>query len=278
MARLAGYGGNVYIGDQVVENCDDIWDEFSDVDVTPTADTTDYKEGVASAKFVQAAPLAVGDVMGAEVVALPTLASYSMLFCWAKSSVSTTALGDYEIGLDNHAWPANSPEVLCDIPILTLNVWKFCMCPVSSGSFAAATLPISVQVRLVANDPGAATLWLDHILAARQVAGIRAWSMDVAASVMDTSAYSDGQNKVFTVTTKEWSGSFEGFKDGAPIAIGTHLGIELMEKEETLPTPSTAAWRGHIIITNLRPTSSVDGLVGYTYDFQGVHALEWPTT
>ena len=30
MARLAGHGGNVYIGDRVIDNCDDIWDEFGD--------------------------------------------------------------------------------------------------------------------------------------------------------------------------------------------------------------------------------------------------------
>lgn len=278
MARLAGFGGNVFVGAQVVENCEDAWDEHVDADVVVVLDTADYKVGSASNRFEQADLLAVGDVLATEVVALPTLASYSALFCWAKSSVNTIAADDYRIQLDNHAWPANTPEVQCSLPILVANVWKFCICVVAAGSFAATTLPISVGLKLIANDPGIANMWLDHIVAAKQVAGIRAWSMDVVASIMDTSAYSDGQDKVFTVTTKEWSGSFDGFKDGPPLAIGTVVGLELMEAATVLPIVPTASWRGAAIITNLRPTSSVDGIVGYAYDFQGIHALEWPTT
>ncbi len=277
MARIPGYGGNVYIGDVVVEDCEDIWDEFSDGDVTPTADTTDYKVGSASAKFVMAAPLAVGDILGSEVIAPGTLAAQQVLFCWSKCSVGTTALDDFRIQIDNHAMSV-SPEVECSLPILGINIWKFCFCPVVTGAFTAATLPISVSLELIANDPGAGTIWLDHILAGRQIVGIRAWSLDVVANVQDTSAYSDGQDKVFMVTQKEWSGSFDGFKDGPPLAIGNHVAIELMEAEVALPGPSTAAWRGQVVITNVRPASSVDGIVTYAYDFQGIHALEWPTT
>lgn len=271
MSRIAGYGGNVFVGSQVVEDCEDVWNEFVDADVTCTLDNTDYKVGSGSAKFVQAAGLAAGDIMASEVIALPTLATYTHLLCWAKSSVNVIS-GTYRLLLDNHALCV-SPEVEVDLPALTANVWKFCQCVVAAGAFAAATLPISVAVKLQANDPGAATLWLDAIDAARQVAGIRAWSLDVVASVVDTTAFSDGQNKVFTVTTKEWSGSFDGFKDGAPLAIGTVVGLELRES-----VTGTQMWRGSAIITNVRPTASVDGIVGYAYDYQGIHALEWPTT
>lgn len=276
MARLAGYGGNVFVGAQIVEDCEDAWDEQVIPNVTATADTTDYKVGSASAKFACAAIFALG-IVGSEIVALPTLASYSVLFCWAKSSVNTIAVDDYRIGLDNQALYAN-PEVECSLPILVANVWKFCICPVVAGSFAAATLPISVGLELIANDPGLCDVWIDHVVAARQVVGIRGWNMDVAANVQDSTGYSDGQNKVFTVTTKQWSGTFEGFKDGAPLPIGTVVGLELMEAATVLPIVPTASWRGSAIITNLAPASSVDGLVTYNYSFQGIHALEWPTT
>ena len=278
MARLAGYGGNVYAGQLVIEDCEDAWDEYVDGDVTVVLDTDIYRVGNASVRFEQAAPLAVTDVMAAEVIAPGTLAAYTVLFCWARHSTGTTALDDYRIGLDNDAWAADTPEVEVSLPILVANVWKFCWCPVVTGSFAAATLPISIQVSLQANDPGVCNLWLDHIVAGVQVIGIREWSMDVVASVQDTTGYSDGQAKVFTVTTTEWSGSFSGFKDGPPLAIGQHIALELMEAEVALPGPSTSAWRGEAIITNMRPTSSVDGIVQYAYDFQGVYTLEWPTT
>jgi len=272
MARLVGYGGNVFVGSLVVEDCEDIWNEFSDADVTPTADTLDYKVGSASAKFVQAAGLGNGDILGSEVIALGTLAAYTILFCWAKSSVNINTADDYRILIDNDALAA-TPEVQCSLPVLVANVWKFCQCPVVAGLFTNSTLPISIAIQLFANDPGAATLWLDHIVAAAQVAGIRAWSLDVAANVEDSTSYSDGQDKVFTVTQMEWSGSFDGFKDGAPLAIGTVVALELRES-----STATQQWRGSAIITNLRPAVTVDGLVMYSYDFRGIHALEWPTT
>lgn len=277
MARVSGYGGNIFVGSQVVHNMDVAWTEQVDVDVTLTLDNTDYKVGTGSNKMVQAAGLAVNDILASEVIALGTLASYTVGYCWAKSSVNTTAVDDYRILIDNQAMCAN-PEVQLSLPILTANVWKFCILPVAAGSFGAATLPISVGVVLIANDPGAATLWIDEISVAKEVVGIREWSLDIEAAVQDSSAFSDGQDKVFTVTTKSWGGSFNGFKDGPPLAIGTVVAIDLMEVETVLPIVPTASWRGSAIITNLSPASSVDGLVTYNYSFQGIHALEWPTT
>ena len=151
--------------------------------------------------------------------------------------------------------------------------------PLVAGTWVNATLPISIGLERMANDPAAnVSVWLDHIVIGTEVVGIREWSIDVVASVQDTSGYSDGQAKVFIVTTTEWSGSFSGFKDGPPLAIGTHVALELMEAEVALPGPSTAAWRGEAVITNLRPASAIDGVVQYAYDFQGIYTLEWPTT
>jgi len=277
MARVAGYGGNIFVGTQVVQNMDVAWTEQVDVDVTLTLDNTDYKVGTGSNKMVQAAGLAVGDIMASEVIALATLASYTVGYGWFKSSVNIATADDYRVLIDNDALCA-TPEVQLSVPILVANVWKFCILVVATGSFAAATLPKSVGVELHANDPGAATMWVDELSVAKEVVGIREWNLDVAAGVQDSSAFSDGQNKVFTVTQKEWSGSFNGFKDGPPLAIGTVVAIELMEAATVLPIVPTASWRGSAIITNLRPANSVDGLVTYNYDFQGIHALEWPTT
>lgn len=277
MARIAGYGGNLFVGAQVVHNMDVAWTEQVDANVTLTLDTTDYKVGTGSNKMVQAVGLIPNDIMASEVIALATLATYTVGYCWAKSSVNIAIADTYRILIDNQAMCAN-PEVQLELPVLVANVWKFCICPVALGSFAAATLPISVGIELEANDPGPATLWIDEIVVAKEIVGIREWNLDVSAGVQDSSAFSDGQDKVFTVTMKEWSGSFNGFKDGPPLAIGTVVAIELMEVMTTLPVVPTASWRGSAIITNLRPANSVDGLVMYSYDFQGIHALEWPTT
>ena len=271
MTRLAGYGGNVFAGSQVVEDCDDAWNEQVDVDVTLTLDTTDYMVGTGSNKMVQAGALAIGDIMASEVIGALDISGFELLTCWAKSTV-TVPSGTYRILVDNHAMCA-SPECQFDLPALTTNVWKFCRAFVSAGAIAAATAVISVGMELQANDPGAATLHIDAIDAAKAVVGIREWTLDVGASIQDTSSFSDGQAKVFTVTSKQWSGSFSGFKDGPPLQIGTVMGLELQESS----TP-TQMWRGSGIITNIGPAVSVDGIVTYAYDFQGIHALEWPTT
>ena len=272
MARIAGYGGNIIVGIQVIETMDVAWTEQVDGDVTLTLDNTDYKVGTGSNRMVQAAGLAVGDILASEVVALPTMAALTVGFAWLKSSVNITTLDDYRILLDQHALCA-SPDCELSVPILVANEWKFCRLEVVSGFFAALTAVISVGLELNANDPGAATIWLDEISAGAEVIGIREWSLDVAAAVVDSSGFSDGQAKVFSVTQTQWSGSFNGFKDGAPLEVGTVLAIELQES-----STSTQMWRGSAIITNCRPANSVDGLVMYSYDFQGIHGLEWPTT
>ncbi len=278
MARLAGYGGNVYVSTLVAEDCEDTWDEQVIGNVTDVSDIVDYKVGNASARFDILLAFGVG-LIGSEVlIGLGTLAAYTALWCWAKSTVNTVAVDDYRIEFDNVAL-CGAPQAEFSLPILTANVWKFCFLPLVAGTWGAANLPISIGLERMANDPGAdVSVWLDHIVAGTEVVAIREWSIDVVAGVVDSSGFSDGQDKVFTVTQKEWSGSFSGFKDGAPLAIGTPIAIELMEAEVALPGPSTAAWRGQATITNLRPASSIDGVVQYSYDFQGSYALEWPTT
>ena len=61
------------------------------------------------------------------------------------------------------------------------------------------------------------------VLAPGIIAGVREWSIDYAAAATDSSGFDGGQPKEFIVGQTEWSGSFSGFKDGAPLAIGTTL-------------------------------------------------------
>jgi len=104
------------------------------------------------------------------------------------------------------------------------------------------------------------------------IVGIREWSIDYVAAALDSSGFDGGQDKAFTIGQREWSGSFSGFKDGAPLAIGTVLAAEFQES-----ATGTQKWTGNIYITNIAPASSVDGLVLYNYSFQGTGALTVPT-
>lgn len=104
------------------------------------------------------------------------------------------------------------------------------------------------------------------------IAGVREWSIDYTADALDSSGFDGGQNKTFIVGQKQWSGSFNGFKDGAPLAIGTVLAAEFKES-----ATATQKWTGNIYITNIAPAAAVDGIVTYNYSFQGSGALTVPT-
>jgi len=78
------------------------------------------------------------------------------------------------------------------------------------------------------------------------IVGIREWSIDYAAAALDSSGYDGGQAKTFLPGQTEWSGSFNGFKDGAPLAIGTVLAAEFRES-----ATATQKWTGNIYITGI---------------------------
>ena len=267
MARLAGYGGAVYVGSQEVESCEDAWNEQAGTGVTATADTTDYKVGSASAKFVLTAGALV-EITASEVVSSMDLSSYAELLFWVKCSIGLTA-GDFQILLDEHALCASPSETL-NIPALTADTWKFC-----KVAFAGATgdrdAIISVGLKQ-AVDKGALSIWLDDIRASKTVAGIKSWTMYYVKEIQETTSFADSGHKTFIPTVDAWSGSFEGFKDGAPLTIGSVVGLELRES-----ATATQQWRGSAILTGIHPASSVDGLVVYSYDFQGTHAVELAT-
>ena len=268
MGRLAGYGGSVYVGVQTIEDCEDIWNEYVDADVTASLDTTDYKVGSGSAKFVcPAVGLANGDIIASEVVTSMDLTACNAVLFWAKSSVNITTAGDLQLLIDEDVLCA-SPLAL-NVPVLVANTWKFCK---ATADFTGYNATISVGLKLTANDPGAFNLWVDHIQAAKAIAGIKSWKLDYTFDVLDVTGFDSGGSRVFVPTLKGWAGSFEGFKDGAPLTIGTVVGLELQES-----STATQQYRGSAIITGLHPSTSVDGLAVVSYDFQGTHGLEIPT-
>lgn len=112
------------------------------------------------------------------------------------------------------------------------------------------------------------------LLAPGIIAGIREWSIDYAVAALDASGFDSNQDKDFWPGQREWSGSFNGFKDGAPLAVGTLLAAEFQESGV-----GTQKWTGNIYITNIGASAAVDGLVTYNYSFQGTGVFTaLPTT
>jgi len=113
----------------------------------------------------------------------------------------------------------------------------------------------------------------DVYVASAQVAGIKEWSIDDANNALESSGYDGGQDKTFIPGQNQWSGSFNGYKDGAPLAKGAVVALSLREVDGT----ATTYWTGNCIITGRSGGSSVDGIVTYNYSFQGTGALTAPT-
>ncbi len=99
------------------------------------------------------------------------------------------------------------------------------------------------------------------------VAGIKAWSADYTIEVLESTDFADAGVKAYILGGKGWSGSFDGFKDGVPLALAT--GTVALSLNESV----TSTWTGNAFITGVHPNVSFDGIVTYSYDFQGTGAF-----
>ena len=100
--------------------------------------------------------------------------------------------------------------------------------------------------------------------------GIKSWSLDYTVAMLDTTDFADAGVKTFIPGCTEWSGSFEGYKDGTPVALTTGASILLkLYETQTL----NEFWTGQAFITAVHVTVDFDGIVSYSYDFQGTDDL-----
>jgi len=102
------------------------------------------------------------------------------------------------------------------------------------------------------------------------VAGIKSWTLDYTVDSLDTTDFAAAGVKKNIVGCSGWSGSFEGYKDGAPQGLaGASVTLSLYED-------GTYLWTGTAYITGVHATVSADGVDSYSYDFVGTGALTVP--
>uniref|UniRef100_A0A6M3IPB5 Putative tail protein n=1 Tax=viral metagenome TaxID=1070528 RepID=A0A6M3IPB5_9ZZZZ len=104
------------------------------------------------------------------------------------------------------------------------------------------------------------------------IGGIKSWTLDYTVDMLDTTDFTDGNAtnaaRTFKPGLSTWSGSFEGYKDGAPQGLGFASSVTLKLEED-----STYFWTGSAYITGLHETTAVDGVITISYDFQGTGEL-----
>jgi hypothetical protein len=104
------------------------------------------------------------------------------------------------------------------------------------------------------------------------IAGIKSWQLDYEYDTHESSGFDNSGVKAFKVGASGWSGSFEGYKDGAPLTIGTEVALVLKESQT-----ATQQFSGQAIITKLGAKTGHNELSTYTYAFQGTGVLTIPT-
>ena len=263
MAKLAGKAGNVFVASLLLEDCEDAW--VSGTNGTASLETSLVKVGSGSAKCVISGA-SNGDVLVYETISSSDVSTYDHILCWVRTS-ATVAAADLRLLLDDTGG-AVSPETMVDIPAVSLNAWTYCHCTEVGGSeMSESSAATVIGLEMNANTANF-TVYLDDIRAAKNVAGIKNWTLDYTTDALESTDFSASGIKAFIAGPSGWSGSFDGFKDGAPLSIGSQVGLELAES-----TTTTQMWLGNVIITGVHPTTAIDGVVAYAYDFQGTDAL-----
>ncbi len=101
------------------------------------------------------------------------------------------------------------------------------------------------------------------------VSGIKSWTLDYITDALETTDFADAGVKSYIVGGSGWSGSFEGYKEGAPQTEGGAVTLKLYES-------ATAYWysaASGALITGTHVSVAQDGVVSVSYDFQGTGAL-----
>ncbi|MCD6197472.1 MAG: hypothetical protein J7K15_02725 [Deltaproteobacteria bacterium] len=145
---------------QLVEDCEDAWDESVDADVTSSTDTADYKVGSASVKLVVGDDVAAGDILATEAITSLDISGYTYIKLWIKSSVAT-ADGDLQLLLDDTTNCASPLETI-DIPALSIDTWTQVELPFANRSNDTAIISVGLKCAV---DIGTCTIHIDNLQA-----------------------------------------------------------------------------------------------------------------
>lgn len=117
---------------------------------------------------------------------------------------------------------------------------------------------------------GSVVLATSNGTAGTLVGGMKTWTVTVEGEVLDTSAFGqDWRSKDMGI--KQWSGSFEGNKDGAN-AIQNELWTQLLagsKAEVTFYMGSVDRLYGTVVITGEEITQNFEGMAETSYNFEG---------
>lgn len=149
-----------YIDDDLILDCDTVWSELVDGDVTATADTSDYVVGSGSLSLEVAAGCAAGDILATEAIDSTDMSDVQDITLHVKSSVALTE-GDIQLLLDDTASCA-SPLKTINFPNVSAATWTEVTLSVGDASGLGAVISVGIKMAV---DKGAFTLNIDEVRA-----------------------------------------------------------------------------------------------------------------
>jgi hypothetical protein len=262
MTHISGKNGRVYSSALLVDNCESVWTTGGAGNAVSTV------AGKVGTYCVRDTTTSIGAnaLLQYKAISSLNLSAYDAIYAWIRSSV-TTAAGDLQIALDDTNTCASPIETL-NIGALTAATWKQCVCRLAAPASDTAILAVGLKQ---ITDLADGTFDVDDVEALAEIDGIKAWSLDYTADTLETTDFGSAGVKEYIIGGSGWSGSFDGFKDGVPLSIGSEVYLTLGES-----ATAYQAWIGKAIITGAHPNTSSDGIVTYSYDYQGTGELGVP--
>lgn len=264
MAQISGRVGGVYAEELILDDGEAAWDS-TDAAVSVTADSSIYKVGTKSAKMECTDDLPATTLAAEQEITPVNLTNYEVLQCWLYSTL-VLAADDWQFHLDTDTGMSDA-DVTLSIPILAASAWTRVCWDLgdTTGMTSIDWIGVYQKTNKLAMD-----LYVDNVSVLKLIDGIKSWTLDYTVDTLDITDFIDGGStpfgRTFVPGLSSWSGSFEGFKDGAPLALGfaSEVLLILGESETTGQT-----WMGDAVITGIHPSVAIDGVVTYSYDFQG---------
>ncbi len=103
---------------------------------------------------------------------------------------------------------------------------------------------------------------------ASRVTGVNQWSIDYTVDMLETTDFSASGVATYIPGVSRWSGTFSGYKDGAPLGLGVTNSVSIFLAED-----GATNWSGVAFISGVHPSNNHDGIVSVAYDIQGTASL-----
>ena len=131
-----------------------------------------------------------------------------------------TAKGDIHQHISETADCAAVDESL-DWPIMAVATWKHCF-GLFTGATTTRNVTISAGITQV-TDLANGTIDVDDFRAVKEILGIKSWSLEYTVSMLNVTDFANIGVSAFIPGITEWHGSFDGIKEGVPMAIGSEV-------------------------------------------------------